>query len=799
KADDLHRRFRDDRSDFLGLLRLWQFVREAEARGKGQLRRTCKENFLSFIRVREWGEIHRQLEDVVRDLRLDGASAQRAARSTPDGASAQRAARSTPDGASAQRAARSSAGENKGSAPDDALHLALLTGLLSKVGQYNAEARAYLGAKQTRFTIHPSSGLARKPPAWLMAFELVETSQVFARTAARIEPDMLLQAGAHLLKRSYSDPHWSEKSARASIREHATLFGLSVAKDRSVDYASVAPAEARKMFLDHALVRGEYRSKGAFQEKNRLLLAEVARLRDKARRSDMMANDDALLAVFDRKVPESVVNGKTFEAWREEAEGQDAGVLLLSMEDVLAGETGLAPRDYPDKLTLHGVAVPVTYRFDPSANDDGISLTIPLVLVPQLDPGELDWTIPGWHEEKIAALLHELPKANRRELGAIAELARRVASRLPPFDGALLPKLAEAIEDECGARVPVDAFRLDAVPAYLRLTCRLVDAERKVVAEGRDIDALWKEHGARARAAWKQSAPAPAGGERKGITRWDFGELAPFVVRRVSGMDVRSYPALVDRGSSVDLVLLESAAAAETATRAGVRRLLLIAARGDVSSMTPRLPGSFSSPGGAIPSRAASDAFRALVLARIVDDAFGLGPDAPLPRTPRAFEELVARGVPRLTGSFRLFTESIARAASELDRTLSALRSAQKHLGAKGAIAEIQGQLVRLFPDDLLATIPLARLDHYPRYLRAAQARLGRAIADPRKDSDKLAPLAPLWAAFLAKEPAARERDEVMALRWTFEELRVAIFAPELKTPVPVSVAKVAAALAALR
>jgi len=394
RADEQHRRFRDERSDFVGLLRLWDFVRETERKGKSHLRRVCKESFLSFLRIREWGEIHRQLEEVARELKTDKA---------------------------------------KAAAPENALHRALATGLLSKIGQWNPEQRIYVGAKQTRFAIHPSSALAKKPPAWIMAFELVETTQLFARTAAKIEPEWLLEAGAHLLKRSYSDPHWSEKSARASVREHATLFGLSISRDRSVDYASIAPAAARRIFLEHALVRGEFKTQGAFQRKNRELMEEVSRLRDKARRSDMLTSEDALLAFFDQRVGEEVVNGKTFEAWREGAEKADPKCLLLSVDDVLAGESGLRAADYPETIKLHGATLTVGYKFEPSADNDGITVTVPLVLLPQLEAGELDWTIPGWHQEKIAALLYELPRGTRRDLGDIAALARAVAGRLTVF------------------------------------------------------------------------------------------------------------------------------------------------------------------------------------------------------------------------------------------------------------------------------------------------------------------------------------------------------------------------------
>jgi ATP-dependent helicase HrpA len=275
--------------------------------------------------------------------------------------------------------------------------------------------------------------------------------------------------------------------------------------------------------------------------------------------------------------------------------------------------------------------------------------------------------------------------------------------------------------------------------------------------------------------------------------------LPVFIVRRVASTEVRSYPALVDRGTSVDIVLAESAGAAATASRAGVRRLLMLAARGAVSAVAPRLPPAFARPSGAMPSRVDNDAFRAIVLQRIADAAFGLDEESPLPREKLAFERLVAAGAPRIAQAFRLFADAITPVASELDRTLLALRNAAKHPSGRAAVVDIHAQLEQLFPADLMASLPLARLEHFPRYLRAAQARLARAVTDPRKDSDKLAPFAQLWSAFVAKRAAARDAVATREVRWAFEELRVAIFAPELKTPVPVSLPKMTAAVAALR
>jgi len=778
RADELHARFRDERSDFVGLLRLWELVREADKAGRSQLRRRCKESFLSFMRVREWMEVHRQLENLASELELGG-------------------------GPRKERGAASLDAPAASAAKEDALHRALLTGLLSRVGKWNPENRVYMGTKQTRFALHPSSSLAKKPPQWVMAYELVETSQLFARMAAKIAPEWLVVAAPHLVKKSYSDPHWSEKAGRAYIRENVTLFGITIARDNPVDYASVAPVEARRMFLDHALVRGEYKTRGAFMAANAKLFEEVARLRDKARRSDMLADDEALLAFFDARVPADVVDGKTFEAWRERAEKDDPRLLVLSIDDVLVGDQKLSPADYPDFVELHGTCVPLTYRFDPAADDDGVTITIPLVLLPQLTDGELDWTIPGWHEEKIAALLYELPRAMRRDVGDVPAVARALAPKLAPFRGALLPALSRALLEETGADVPESAFRPDLVATHLRLVCRIVDDAGKLVAQSRDARDLLTRYGAQARQAWKNTAPKTPAWEKTGLVTWDFGELPAFVMRRAStkpgAPEVRSYPALVDRRTSVDLVLLESEAAAEEASRAGVRRLLALGARSTLSSFTPRLPSPFAKPNGALPSRAEADAFRDVLVLRIVDAAFGLSEEKPLPRDKQAFEALLAAGRARIAPAFTLFVDTIKPVAAELDKTLQALRSASKHPSGRTALLDIQAQLEELFPPDLLAWIPLARLAHYPRYLRAAQTRLGRAVTDPRKDADKLAPLAPVVAAFAKKRAGVRDAAAVDAIRWELEELRVAIFAPELKTAFPVSLARTAASVAALR
>ena len=714
-------------------------------------------------------EVHRQLDEIVRDLGI------------------QRGARPA-----ANKPAKAEPAEH-----DAAVHKALLSGLLSRIGMWNAEQRVYVGARQTRFFIHPSSALAKKPPAWLMAFELVQTSQLFARTVAKIEPEWLDAVGGHLLKRSYGDPHWSEKSARASVREHATLFGLPVFRDRSVDFAALSPVRARLMFLEHALVRGEYKSRGAFQEKNRALMAEVARLRDKARRSDMLADDEALLAFFDARVPESVVNGKTFEAWCEPAERTDPSLLLLSITDVLAKDEALSPSDYPDRLILHGVEVPLAYRFEPGADDDGVTLSVPLALLPQLEPGELDWTIPAWHTEKLAALLDTLPKALRRELGPARELAERIAPSLAPFSGPLLPSLAKRVSEVARVKVAADAFRADAVVPYLRLSLRVIGERGAVLGQSKEVAPLIEQQRPRAREVI-QSTKAASSFERSGLTRWEFGDLPPFMNRQVLGAEVRLYPALIDRGKAVDLSLLDAAEPAAAATRLGIRRLLALATHKSLAALAKRAPAPFARRVGLPPSRADVDAFRESVLLRSVEEAFGITADAPAPRSKAEFDALLARGTAQLEPAFLRITRTIAAVSAELDKTLRALDSAAKQPSGAAAVRDLRAQLEQLFPSELLLNVELARLDQYPRYLRAMQTRLARAINDPRKDAEKLAPFAPLWSQFLVKRASASDRQRATELRWLFEELRVAIFAPELKPALPVSAASLAAATAEL-
>ncbi|MCX5742837.1 MAG: ATP-dependent RNA helicase HrpA, partial [Proteobacteria bacterium] len=754
RADEAHRKFRDEGSDFASYLKLWAFWQEARTRGgsKNQLYKLCRDNFLSYNRMREWEDIHEQLIRVMRELDLP---------------------------------------PNATPATAEQLHRALLPGLLSKIGMWSVETRVYTGARQTRFMIHPSSALARKPPPWVMAAELVETSQLFARSVAKIDPTWLEQAAGSLCRRSHGDPHWEQNQGQVMAKEQVTLYGLPIIKDRKVAYGAYDPALCRDMFITHALVRHEYTTKGAFMAHNQRLLEEVQRLRDKARRSDMLADEYALCEFFEKRVPASVVSGKTFEDWRRTAEASDPGVLKLTLADILQGEAHeLSPSRYPDAFVVGGATLPFTYKFEPGADDDddGITVTVPLALLPQLDPELLAWTIPGWHEAKILALLESLPKPLRKAIAPLSELASALAVQLRPFEGPMLITLERAVFERTGERVHRDAWDLRALPRYLDLSFRVVDEHDKVVARGRDLTELQRALGQRAKALWATASRERH--ERTGLEAWDFDALPASVTLDIGGRKLLAYPALVDTETAVDVRLLESPDAATAATREGLRRLILLQLSTTLAKLEAQLPATLAQ--GALVVAGSPLSPRRQIVLRALDEAFGLTDPATFPRSKAAFTERVATGRGLLPGVLAQLGRMAVELATEIDKVRAALKAqAQKPGTPRAAMDDLTSQLAHLVPAELMRATPAARLVHILRYLRAIGVRLQRLPNDLAKDQAKAAQVAPFWQSYSKKREELRAKGRVLAelaeFGWLVEEYRVQIFAPELKTAVPVS------------
>jgi ATP-dependent helicase HrpA len=755
RADEAHRQFKEEGSDFASYLKLWTFWQQARERSsRGQMHKLCREHFLSYNRMREWEDIHEQLVRVMREL----------------------------DFAPNERAA---SGEQ--------IHRAVLPGLLSKIGMWNPEARVYIGARQTRFQLHPSSNLARKPPAWVMAAELVETSQLFARTVAKIDPAWLERAAESLCQRSYGDPHWEQKQAQAMAKEQVTLYGLPIVKDRRVAYGRFNPALCRTMFITHALVRHEYTTKGEFMEHNRLLLEEVQQLRDKARRSDMLADEYELEMFFDKRLPESVISGKTFEEWRRVAEARDPEILHLSRADILLDEANeLSPERYPEQLVMHGTTLPLSYRFDPGEEDDGITMTVPLAVLPQLEPAVMMWTIPGWHRIKLLAMLESLPKALRKTIAPLDELAERLAAALRPFEGAMLPAVERAILERTGERVPRDAWDLRALPVHLGFSFRVLDERDKVIGHDRDLAELQRTLDHRARALWVAAPRAQH--ERTGLKSWDLDALPASVTVDVGGRRLLAYPALIDAETAVDVRLLESPAAAAEATRTGLRRLFLLQLGTTLTKLEAQLPGSLAQ--GQLVGAAGSMSLRRQIVLRALDESFRLTDPELVPRNKAAFSERLAEGRGALSGAIAQLGRVALELTAELEKTRLALKTVAAKPGfLRAVLDDLQSQLVHLAPPDLMSAMPAARLGHLPRYLKAIQIRLQRQTHDPQKDQHKAAQVTPFWQGYLSKREQLQSRrrslDELDELHWLIEEFRVQIFAPELKTAVPISAQRV--------
>ncbi len=741
RADEAHRKFKDEGSDFASYLKLWAFWQEMKARStRSQLYKVCRENFLNYNRMREWEDIHAQIVRVMRELEF---------------------------------------APNDQAASAEQIHRALLPGLLSKIGVWNQETRIFIGARQTRFMIHPSSGLARKPPQWVMAAELVETSQLFARSVAKLDPAWLEAAAGPLCKRTYGDPHWEMKQGQVVAKEQVTLYGLPIVKDRKVSYAPFDPVLSRELFITHALVRHELTTKAPFLEHNQRLHDEVRYMRDKARKSDMVADEYALWDFFDKRIPAGVVSGKTFDTWRRDAEAKDPAVLNLSRADLLLDEAHeLSPDRYPDELVVRGARLALRYRFEPGEEDDGITATVPLALLPQLDPDVLAWTIPGWHVEKLRALLEALPKPLRKTLAPLDDLALALASSLRPFEGPMLPALERAIYERTGERVSREAWDLRGLAGYLALTYRVVDDHDKTIASGRDLAELQRTLSHRAKELWARAPRAKH--ERTGMKTWDLEAFPATVTLEVAGRAMLAYPALVEAEMAVDVRLLESAAAAAAATRDGLRKLYMLQLSTSIAKQEAKLPAGLA------------PAMKKQIVQRAFDEAFQLADPEAVPRTKAAYLERFASGRDALSVALAQFANLAVSLVGELDKVLALLKTMAGRPGAtRTAIDDIHSQLAHLVPQDLMRVTPATRLPHITRYLKALVVRLQRLSHDPQKDQAKAAQVAPFWQSFTKKRDELHAKGYLVAeiedFGWLLEEFRVQTFAPELKTAVPVS------------
>jgi ATP-dependent helicase HrpA len=785
-ADRAQEQFQEERSDFLAYLKLWAFFEEALKHKKSnrKLVELLHEHYLSHRRMREWRDIHGQLAALVGELGMKPT-----ARLHDDRAAVK------PSGRRAAPIRPVAPPETEAPAPGltsatpatyEQIHRALLAGLLGNVGTKSDNGPEYIGARGINFLIFPGSVLRKSQPKWVMAAELVETTRLYARHAARIAPEWIEPLAVHLVKRHYSNPHWDTHRGMVMAHERVTLHGLTIVPNRRVHYGPINPLEAREIFIHRALAAGEIETRGEFFRHNRKLIAELRALEAKARRRDVLVDEHTIYEFYDARVPADVYNTAGFERWRRKAEAENPKLLFLTREYLMQHAAAeISEALFPDTLHAADTDFKLRYRFEPGHAMDGVTVTVPLQLLNKIDESSFEWLVPGFTREKTTWAMKALPKNIRRRLfplpeqvSAFVDSADAQASQLTFSDA-----LRKFVQRRIGEPIPDDVWRGKEPPAHLRMNFRVIDEAGRELAVGRDLLALKEQLGQAAQLTFGQTQ---TGIERSGIRTWDFGDLPEEIAFTRGSRKLTGYPALVDEGDSVAIRLFDLKDAANEAMRGGVRRLLRISLKDPMRQLEKGSEG-FLRPALQLRNAANADDLREDLLDTIADRAF-IGDD-PLPRTQRAFEMQRARARARLPAvteaAMRLFT-TIAEEYQQIVERLSAIKGPLSR-----PAADIRAQLSRLVYKGFFSATPWERLHDLPRYLRAMQVRLDKYGSNPERDAKHTESIAALTKRLDERFDAFRRaglRDpRLEEFRWHLEELRVSLFAQELRTPYPVS------------
>jgi ATP-dependent helicase HrpA len=746
-ADQCHAQFADERSDFFSILKLWDFYHHLkQTLSRSQLRKACRQNFLSFNRLREWADVYRQLRMLCED-----------------------------------------SGRKLHARHDDydTVHQALLCGLLAGIA-YRSDTYEYTGAGDVRLRLWPGSALFAQRPKWITAAELVETNRRYCRVVARIDPRWIEPMASHLVHHHYDEPHWDGRAGSAMIFERVSLFGLPIVPRRRVPLFPVDPAAARQLLIQHGLVEGDLRQRFTFLEHNRQVLREIEQLAARQRRTDWIVGQQIVYKFYDGRLPEHVCDAMRLAQWLHKTP-PPATTLHMRREDLLGeGCEADASARYPDALAIHKTRFPLEYRFAPGEDQDGITMTVPRHAINQISHAEIDWLVPGHLEEKITALIRALPKSIRRGLVPAPDTARKAAAALAFGDGPFLPTLARVLEQLSGERIPVDAFQLDRLPAHLVMKIRLVDGQGKTLAVDASLDRLRGQFAA---------PPAGAAGHlddaawNRPVTRdWDFGNLPSEITITRGGLRVPAYPAVLDHEDGVVVRLLDTADRAREESRAGLRRLYYLAQRKSLQAHVAWLPRlrEIKLFAGSLPGRVPLENQLALLLA---DRAF-LG-DRDLPRTPAEYQQRLADAAEQAG----LAAQDITALAYPLFEAFHSARLALETLPKNRwpqAAQDVRRQIDALVQEGFLTTTPWAWLRHYPRYFLAIAYRLDKLQhGGHQRDEQALQRLEPWITAHDQRAVAHRQRGAVdrqlVLFRWMVEEFRVSVFAQQLGTSIPVS------------
>lgn len=775
QADQGHARFRDEHSDFIAFLNLWRYLKQQQkALSHSAFRRMCRAEFLHYLRVREWQDLHAQLRRACQEVGIDPRQGTSAGDEQPDA---------------------------------DRVHQALLSGLLSHIGVRDEAKRDYLGARGARFGISPGSTLFRRQPAYVMAAELVETTRLWARTNARIDPVWAERLAPHLVKRTYSEPRWSRKQGAAQATERVTLYGVPLVAARTVNYARIDPETSRELVIRHALVEGDWDTHHEFFRANTALLQRLSELEERARRRDILVDEEDLVAFYDARIPQDVVSQRHFDRWWKDARKQNPDLLTFT-EDLLTRDDAadVSTRDYPPVWVQDGLELPVTYQFEPGSAADGVTVHIPVQVLNQVRDEGFDWQVPGLREELATALVRALPKAVRRSFVPAPDHARLALADAQPGGGrTLVEELGRVLHARTGVRVAPEDWNPAAVPDHLRITFSVEDGRGRVLGSGKDLSALQEQLAGQVQ---RRMSRAGAAIERKGLRQWDFGTLPETFESRSGGQVLHGWPALVDRGESVDLVVLAGRREAEAATALGVRRLLLLNTAPPWKRVLARLDNAqkltlADNPHGSVPALL-QDCLACAVDAIVAERMGEQG--AAAVRDEDAFQEVLA--AVRTHVATRVLTivdevEPVLAAAREVRALLDRLAPVP---ATTALVADVRAQLDSLVYAGFVADTGAGHLPHLRRYLRGMLHRLEKAPSSPQslardaRNQEVVDRVELAYADLLdSLSPIDRRSRAVRDVGWMVEELRVSLFANSLGTAHPVSEKRVRAAIDALR
>lgn len=747
-SDEKHRRFYDKESDFMTFVNLWDYVQEQQKALSGnQFRKQCKKDYLNYLRIREWQDIHFQVRQVVRELELR---------------------------------------INDTEAGYDAVHMSLLSGLLSHIGMKDQEKNEYQGARNARFNIFPGSGIFKKQPKWVMVAELVETSRLWGRIAAKIQPEWVEPLAQHLLKRSYSEPHWEKKSAAVHAFEKVMLYGIPVVAKRKVNYGRIDPTISREIFIRSALVEGDWDTKHKFFQQNRKLLREVEELEHKSRRRDILIDDEQLFEFYDQRIDLSVVSGRHFDTWWKKASKENPELLNFEREMLFRNDAShVTDLDYPNFWHQGNLKLKLSYQFEPGEDNDGVTVHVPLAILNQVEPDGFDWQIPGLRHELVVALIKSLPKTLRRNFVPAPNYADAFLSRTKVMEAPLLDSMEKELKRITGVTILREDWNLDQIPDHLKITFRAVDHRNRKLRENKDLYELKDSLKEKVQQTLSQVADDDI--EQEGLKTWSFGTLPERYQQKRGGFEVRAYPAIVDNNDSVGIKLFETEEEQHRAMQQGQRRLILLNIPSPIKYLHDNLPnksklGLYFNPYGRVLD--------------LIDDCIACGIDKLIEQKGGIVWQLEA--FEALKDYVRAeLGDTVVEIAKQVEEILTTAFNINKRLKGRVdltmafALSDIKAQLEGLIFKGFATECGWKRLPDILRYMRAIERRLEKLPIDPNKDRVhilKVESMVNEYKELLNKIPKGQPIPEnVKEIRWMIEELRVSYFAQQLGTPYPIS------------